>query len=413
MTGQHEQIDVAIVGSGVIGTAAAATLAQQGRTVLVLEAQSELGPGASTFNAGLLTPSHAGPWGTRRDVATSAKWMLRHDSPFGVSPRPELVRFFASLLTQSKASLATCLRVTRQMCMTSVNMHEELSTTADTGFRRDGLLDSYRTDAAFLRAKEAAKLHADDGVPCRVVSAEEARELEPALAPGRSGAVLFAREAHLDPAAYLRSVAAIAERHGAVYRFGTHVIGVRRSGQEFILSTTSGEVRAAELVIAAGAATSRLALGARLPIEPGTGYAIDLDSNQHVRLQRPLLLQEERVAVNPLAQGIRLAGTMTFSGRAAALDQRRVHGIVAAGRVGLLGLTQSAQVRVGMGGRPCTPDGLPVVGRLRDSGAIVASGHAMLGLTMAPLAATQISAIVHGEDFEFSDVLTPARFGRS
>jgi len=415
MTGRQHRTDVAVIGSGLIGTSAAAALAEQGLEVLVLESAPALGPGASTFNAGLLTPSHAGPWGTRRDVLHGAKWMLRHDSPFGVGLRPELVRFFASLLTQSPAGLATCLHVTRQMSLASVSMHEELSTRTETGFARSGLLDSYRTEAAFRRAEEAARRHADEGVPCRVVAADEARVLEPALAPDRAGAVLFEREAHLDPRAYLESVAAIAEGNGVIYQFSTRVVDVRRSnGHGFVVKTTAGEVRAAEVVVAAGAATPLLAraFGTRLPIEPGTGYAIDLDSNTQVRLERPLILQEERVAVNPLQRGIRLAGTMTFSGRDARLDVRRVNGIVAAGRAGLPKIAAAAVVSRGMGGRPCTPDGLPIVGRLRGSGAIVASGHAMLGLTMAPLAAKQISALVRGEDFEFNDVLSPARYER-
>ena len=44
--------------------------------------------------------------------------------------------------------------------------------------------------------------------------------------------------------------------------------------------------------------------------------------------------------------------------------------------------------------RPCTPDGLPVIGESR--GVVFATGHGMLGVTLGPLTGRLVASLVAG-----------------
>jgi D-amino-acid dehydrogenase len=373
--------------------------------------------GCSWGNAGLLVPSHAGPYATRADIGTAMKWLLRPDSPLGVRPLPQLVPFLTRLLAETRPSRAQrVLEVSRDMCLRSLEMHRQLADDGiDTGFRQEGLLDVYETEAGLERGRAAAALHRARGLSPQVLDADELRAVEPAITTTSAGGVLFPDEAQADPLKYVRAVAAAAEAHGARLLCGAEVLGMDRTAAGIELTTTVGTVSAGTVVVAAGAWSARLAaaLGHPVPLQGGKGYTVDLAADGRTPLRRPLMLQESRVAVTPLDGRLRLAGTMQFAGLDERIDRVRLNGVHAAGRRMLPGWADAATVSMWAGLRPCSPDGLPYVGWLDPGRILLATGHAMLGLTLAPLTGRQVTDLVRGVELPEADVLDPGRFRRS
>ena len=189
----RHRAEVVVVGAGAIGAACALELARRGADVLVLEQGADWAAGCSWGNAGLICPSHAGPYATRADIGRAVKWLLRPDSPLGIRPLPQLVPFLTRLLAETRPGRAVeVLEISRDMCLRSLQMHRRLA--ADglvTGFRQAGLLDVYETEAGFDRGRAAASAHLDRGLSLQVLDAEEVREAEPALGPSAVGGVLF------------------------------------------------------------------------------------------------------------------------------------------------------------------------------------------------------------------------------
>ena len=184
---------------------------------------------------------------------------------------------------------------------------------------------------------------------------------------------------------------------GAEVRTRVEVLGVRRrNGRAESLQTTSGEVKAGVVVLAAGAWTPVLArtLGLYVPVEGGKGYHVDLEAaTGDPRI--PVWSHETRVIATPLRGRLRLAGTLELAGLDERINKVRVDAIVRAARRLVAGLEGRRVVEVWRGLRPCTPDGLPIVGRPPSlENVVLATGHAMMGLTLAPVTGRLVGEIL-------------------
>jgi D-amino-acid dehydrogenase len=191
------------------------------------------------------------------------------------------------------------------------------------------------------------------------------------------------------------------------------VLGLHcRNGRVEGLATTAGDMSAEEVVLAAGAWTPVLArqVGVFVPVEAGKGYHVDLEAGE-ADPDLPVWFPESRVIVTPLPGRLRLAGTLELAGLDLRVDRRRVEAVARAGREGLAGLAGRRTVEVWRGLRPCSPDGLPIVGRADEvENLVLATGHGMMGLTLAPVTGRLVAEIVAGT--EPSHDLAPLRPGR-
>jgi D-amino-acid dehydrogenase len=410
----RNRTDVAVIGAGAVGASIALELSRRGRDVTVLEKGPDWAAGCSWGNAGLICPSHAGPWATSSDIGQAMRWMLRPDSPLGIKPSPVLVPFMSRLLSAGQGTVRRVTELSRQLCRASLALHETMAGAGlDTGFRKTGLLDVYETEPGLERGQQGAEQHRAAGVRCQVLDRERVLELEPQLHPELAGGVFFPDEAHCDPARFVTSVGQAAVAAGATLMTGADVLETRPSGRSVDLTTTSGMIRADTVVVAAGAWSAGLtrALGRPIPLQGGKGYTVDLPNDERTPLKRPVMLQEARIAVTPLDGRLRLAGTMQFAGLDESIDRRRVASVHRAGTHMLPAWRDAAVAKIWSGLRPCTPDGLPLIGWLRDDMPVaLATGHAMLGLTLAPVTGELIADLIGGTDREEFAMLDPGRF---
>lgn len=408
--------DVVVVGGGAIGACCALELARRGASVTLLERGPELAWGCSAGNAGLICPSHAAPLANPAALKEGLRWMWKPDSPFYLRPRPSVIPWIARFVAASRPERARASApVIRELASASLTLHAELKAEGlETGLERRGSLNVYESPAAFAAAKREAAQAAREGLRPEVLDGAASHELEPALAVTPAGAVYYPGDAHCNPLDFVRAVGAAAAEAGATIRTRTEAIGLRRRDRRVdAVSTTAGDVVAGEVVVAAGAWTPLLAreLGLFVPVEGGKGYHVDLepgDGDPRV----PIWFQESRVIATPLAGRVRLAGTLELAGLDLSIDRRRVEAILRAGRRGVRGLATRNVIEVWRGLRPCTPDGLPIVGRpAACDNLVLATGHAMMGLTLAPVTGRLVGEIVSGaEPSHDLAPLSPGRF---
>jgi D-amino-acid dehydrogenase len=246
-----------------------------------------------------------------------------------------------------------------------------------------------------------------------VLGPDETRQLEPAV--GRVvGGVYFPDEAHCDPLAFVYAVGRAAREAGAAVETNVEVRRLRRSNGGIALETNhGGGLRADTVVLAAGAWSSRLAaqLGVFLPQEAGKGYHLDLEpAAGDPRI--PTGMDEAHVIATPLPGRLRLSGTLELSGLDTSISRARVEAIRrAAARV--FGIDdERAELETWAGLRPCTPDGLPVIGRpFGVEPLVLATGHARKGLSLSPVTGKLVGELVAGEkpSIELAP-LSPDRF---
>jgi D-amino-acid dehydrogenase len=385
----------------VVGTSIALELARRDFEVVVLERDDAVGGGASPGSAGYICPSHSVPLASPAALRDGMKWLFEKGSPLRITPRapvvPWLARFVAAS-TKRRAERGTDLL--RTLALESLALHAELASSGvDTKFERRGILNVYET-ARGLAAGVAEAEHARDaGLPFETLDTGAVRRLEPAIRPDVAGAVFYTEEAHCDPAEYSRAVADAARMLGAEIRTQTEVVGLRRTGSRVThAETTHGAVEADAFVLAAGVWTSDVAraIGLRLRIEGGKGYHVDF-ARAEGQPALPVFLQEARVTATPFADRLRLTGVLDLCGRDMSIDNASVTAIEAAGRRAFGAEALGGRVAVWRGLRPCLPDGLPAIGRAPAAGnVVVASGHAMLGLTLGPVTGALVGEILSG-----------------
>ena len=411
------QQDVVIVGGGVIGVCSAYYLAQKGIGVTLIE-KGEIASGCSYGNGGLIVPSHSVPLASPGALGNGLRWLFDSESPFYIKPRfdPEL---FAWLMRFALASrhrqMLRAVPVLRDLLFASRALYEELAGQAgfDFGFKAKGALLVYLSRENLEHEMAEARLLEKFEVPLRVVDQEQVHELEPALLPGVVGGIFYPRDGHIDPARFVTGLAEKARALGVRTWTGTEALGFESSNRRITkVHTTRGDVSAGQLVLAAGSWSSEVArdLRLRLPIQAAKGYSITLE-NPPVSPKIPLLFGEARAVVNPLGDCLRLAGTLELAGMDLSVNMRRVEALHRSSSRYLPGLEEARVVEIWRGLRPCTPDGLPIIGRSVDfQNLIVAAGHAMLGMSLGPVTGKLVSQLLNGEKTEMD--ISPLRVER-
>jgi D-amino-acid dehydrogenase len=388
--------EVVVVGGGAVGVTAAYELARRGCAVTLLERGAALGAGCSSGNAGLICPSHSHPLATPAALREGALAFLVHSRTLGLRARPDTIRWLARFAGACRTERAhRGRRAIQGLSTVSLALHAELAALG-TGFTRRGIMNVYGRQARLERARHEA---APWGLVHRVLSPPEVRKLEPALTGPIAGAIFFPEEAHLDPVRYVRAVAAAAEAAGAELRTGVEVTALRRRNGAIGVVTADGELRPRMTVLAAGAWTARLArgIGEVMPLTGGKGYHVDLAAAPGDP-RVPFLIDGARTAVTPLDGLLRFAGTLTVAGLDESIDRKSVAAIRAAAERLLPAAAGREVVDVWAGLRPCTPDGLPVIGTTASSpGLILATGHAMKGLSLAPVTARLVAELACGQ----------------
>jgi D-amino-acid dehydrogenase len=231
-----------------------------------------------------------------------------------------------------------------------------------------------------------------------------------------NGAVLFEQDALFDPEAFMRSMIADLKGRGVDFFTETEVGEIESDGGSIRSVDADGDRFTADhFVLAAGAWSPRLGnqLGLRLPIEPATGYSITVD-NPSTSLQLPLIVTDQKVTVTPMKGRLRIGGTLTLVGFDRTVDRRRVKPLE---RQALLyapeyGTGNRALPEPRSGFRPCTTDGLPVIGRPAAwKNLVVAAGHGMLGMTEGPVTGRIVAELCMGREPSFDlAAVSPDRF---
>ena len=394
---------VVVIGGGVIGVCCAYYLRRAGLDVDLVE-QGEIGSGCSHGNAGLVVPSHSVPLAAPGVVAKGLKWMWNPESPFYLKPRadPAFLAWLARFAWASRRAAAMrAIPAMRDLLQASRRLFDELhdSNAASFFYARRGVLNLYRSKDAMTEGMKEAKLLSGFGVKARGVEIDELRSLAPIVNASVVGGILHEDDAHLQPREFVTALARTAETLGVRLHTGTRIERVELAGRRVATVVTDrGEFAPEHVVLAAGSWTPEIArsLPVNIPIQPAKGYSITCKLPESFP-PIPLTLTERKVIATPMASTLRFAGTLELAGFDWSINQRRVSAIRAAVPAYLTRIEPLDELEVWGGLRPCTPDGLPIIGRTRAvDNLILATGHAMLGMSLGPVTGLLVSEVVGG-----------------
>ena len=399
-----------IVGGGIVGLCVAYYCSLKGNRVTLLERGGPDRGGCSFVNAGMLVPSHIVPLASPGMVQLGLRWMWNPESPFYVKPRlsAELLSWawkFQRAATQAHVDRAA--PVLRDLHLASGACYREWAALWNNEFNlvERGMLMLCNTEHGLEEEAKAAEHARRLGMAAEVLTPSATAELEPNLRMAIAGSVYFPVDCHLSPGRLMAVLAREVERAGVQVSYDTGVDSWRSRGGRIEAVRTNGaggaELSADEYVVCAGIWSQDIVrdLGIGIPMQAGKGYSLTME--KPASLPRVCaILSEARVAVTPMDGALRFAGTMELGGIDETIDPARVRGIIKSVAeyypdVMPADLKQ-ATVRTGL--RPCSPDGLPYVGRVsRYANLSVATGHAMMGMSLGPITGKLVAEILAGE----------------
>lgn len=398
---------VAIAGGGIIGISTAYFLKRAGLDVVLFD-QGKLGAACSHGNCGLISPSHIFPLCTPQALKLGFKAMLQDNGPLRIKPGLNwslwkwLLKFASHCNTREMIATGharhAILDSSRELYQQIIEEHE-----FDCNFRPRGCLFVYKDEAAFAdQGAQVALMKQEYGVDFVPLIGQQLTDFEPALLPDVAyGAYLYEADGCLRPDRLVSCWVQVLRELGVEIhedcRFeeflaeGSRVRGVQ---------TTQGEIEADVVVVAMGALTPFLNrhLGFQVPIQPGKGYSITMTCPT-VCPERPMIFEQHKVAVTPMQSAYRIGSTMEFAGYDTTLNPARLELLRNGARHYLREPFGPSVTEEWYGWRPMTPDGKAIIDYSpKYSNVMVAAGHNMLGVSMAPATGRLVSELLTNEE---------------
>ncbi len=397
---------VVVIGAGIVGAATAFELVRAGHDVTILDPGEPGGPQAASYgNGAWISPASVVPMSSPGLWRKVPGFLLDPAGPLTIRwralPRlaPWLIRFL--LAGSSIAKVERTARLLGLLLADAPDRHAALSAAIGRPelIRRQGLLYVYPDRAAFEAEALPWRLRRDNGVRWLEVSSDELRQREPSLSRCYGFGVLVETGAHcVDPGDYVAAIVEAAAAGGARLMRRAATGFLVESGRLRAVLTAGGSIPCDRAVIAAGIRSGALArmAGDRVPLASERGYHVVL-TEPTAALRVPVMPSDGRMANTPTADGLRAAGQVELAGIDDPPDWRRADILLRHLRATYPDLGPGGEVRRWMGHRPSTPDGLPVIGRSRQSPDIVhAFGHGHVGLAAGPVTARLAAALATG-----------------
>ena len=410
-----------IIGGGIIGLCSAYYLSEAGIDVEIID-KTDLSDGCSFGNAGMIVPSHFVPLATPGVIAKGLKWMFNSKSPFYIKPRlsPELLQWLWKFYQScSKEKVDRAIPLMRDFQLLSKGLYQDLAKKSELDFlyKEDGILMLFNSKKAEKEEIETAELANKIGIEAKVLNSEAVNKIEPGTTVKALGGVYYPGDAHVYPNRLMNGMITLLKKRGVVFRDKTEVIGFdyQNNKIESILTSKNEKIPLENLIIAGGSWTAKILkfLGIKMLLQDGKGYSVTL-KNTEDNLTIPSILAEAKVAMTPMGKGLRIGGTLEISNLSSKINYNRLEGILESVPKYYPNLEPkvSSSDSIWHGFRPCTPDGLPYMGRSKKyKNLVIATGHAMMGMSLGPASGKLVSEIVQQSSISLDlTLLEPNRF---
>ena len=420
---------VIVLGAGLLGVTSAYYLRQLGHDVTVVDRQATPAAETSFANGGQISVSHAEPWANPSAPLKVLKWLGQEDAPLLFRLRADMRQWLWGLAFLRECTPARTRHNIEQIVRLgtySREMLQELRTARGIEYdqRTQGILHFYTSQEEFDGAEAPAAQMRALGCDRRVISADEAVRIEPALAHIRAqlaGATYTAEDESGDANRFARELVERCRADGVEFLMSHTVTALREAGGgiDHVEATDSEgrfqRLRADAYVLAMGSLSPLYAqqLGIRLPIYPAKGYSVTMPVKDASMAHQVSLTDDEyKLVFSRLGNRLRIAGTAELNGYDRDLNRVRCEAIVRRVEELFPGAGDTTQAQFWTGLRPATPSNVPLIGRSKLPNLFLNTGHGTLGWTHSCGSGKSIARIVSGLEPELDFAFTGVERGR-
>jgi D-amino-acid dehydrogenase len=393
---------VIIIGGGIIGLCSAYYLQKEGYDITIVD-QSPMNAGASYVNAGYLSPSHIIPLTAPGVMKKGLKWMFNSSSPLYIKPRldPDFIKWTLAFNRSCNINhVNKAIPAIKGITLLSQELYDDIKRDENFSFHleKKGLLMLCQSEKMLEEEVKTAKLAKSEGLDAAEISLEELKRLEPNVDINVIGATYYKCDSHSTPHEFMNEMKAYLKARGVHFIMNEKVEDlVVSNGIISSVKTSKQELKADEFVLAAGSWSSLLSkkIGLKLLLQAGKGYRINTERPTGISM--PAILAEAKAAVTPMNGFTRFAGTMEVAGINSEINPVRIEAIAKAvsNYYPEIKITEEEKSQAASGLRPVSADGLPYIGKSsKCKNLTIATGHAMMGWSMATATGKLVSEIV-------------------
>lgn len=397
---------VVIVGGGISGLFSAYYLNKLNHQVTIID-NANFEHGCSHGNAGLIVPSHIIPLASPGVIPQAIKWMFNSHSPFSFHPKLNIdfVSWCLKFLQKStKTHVKNSILPLRNISFLSSNLYKELAEEFSNSFHLNskGLLMLYKSEKIAKEETKLAILANNNGIKTKSLSQEELEQLDPNCNYDVLGGIHYLSDSHLSPSELIKSLVKYLKSKHVEFIPNESISEISvKENQIISVSSNKKKYDGDSFILSSGVWSAGLLRKIKLnvPLMAGKGYSFSVHTQNNFPTI-PSILIDARVAVTPINNILRIAGTMEIDSINSKIRKNRIQGMVNSfnNYYPKLNVEIPEKKEIWYGLRPCSPDGLPYLGRSEVyKNLFVASGHAMLGLSLGAATGKLISELISEE----------------
>ena len=412
--------NVIIIGGGAIGLSTAYYLNRSGLSVTIVDANepnSEII--CSWGNSGMIVPSHIVPLAAPGVIKQGLKWLLDAESPFSIELKPSL-EMLSWLLKFRKAAnsnhVESGAKLLQELGLRSRKLYLDIGEKIDIGLETNGILMLCNSESAMEEEFKISKMARDLGMEAIDLDQSGVQKLETGMRVDVKGGVHYPLDCNIDPVLFMDLMKTYLIQNGVTINYNKPVteIAVNQNKVESVKSNDESW-SADYVVLSAGSFSSKLVkqIGLKMPLMSGKGYSYTLESPK-TKPSVPAILIEARIASTPMGKKWRFGGTMTVTDSNRLINKKKLYAMARYVK-NYYPEYESSWVhgfKPWVGLRPLSADGIPYIGSFKKiPNLIAATGHAMMGISMAPVTGEIINNIISGQKSNFNlKMLSPDRF---
>lgn len=405
--------EIAIIGGGISGICSAYYLHKSGYKVSIFEA-NKIGEECSYGNAGFIVPSHFETLPSPAILKKGLKWMLNPNSPFFLKPKLDfdflkwIIKFNTFCTTKHVENNKHFLR---DINLYSLDLFKSLHQNSDFEFdlKLSGLLMLCKEEKTLKEEEDLVKEATELGLDAQILNKDELKILEPNASFDVLGASYLKNDSKIQPYDFIIAIKNYLEKNGVEIHENCSIedINISKGKISSIIDNQKIVYSFDQYVFTTGIYTSKIAkkFNLNISMQGGKGFSFITDKNDALNFSTPMILAEEKVAISPYSDYVRFGGTMMLGVNDLSINERRVNNIRKAANsyINGLDLKSSDMKDIWAGLRPCSPDGIPYIGRSDSiSNLVIATGHSMMGVSLGPATGKIVADLIKEEKTELN-----------
>lgn len=380
--------DIIIIGAGIMGLTAAYELIKAGKKVTIID-EGDITNCTSFGNAGLLSAFDKGPLANPGIVGDTLKLMLKGESPVNIHPKLDKKLFkwvwkFVNSANEDRLKRTTALfekygHITNEKYK---KMQDEDG--LDFDYHQDGMLSVFTQQESY--EKKLKKYTYDDEDRFEIIEKYKIHDYIPCVNDDVKGAILFKKNAHLDPKRVMLELKRYLEENGAEFILNEKITNIIYDKDKIKNISSPLKTYEANTYIMTTGYQTLLAdkLNQDLMMTPAKGYSITFNMPKELQPVTSTLFADLFIVFTPRRNDVRLTSKLELGSQDPRVVKKQIESI----KENFKKYTKPFEMEnivEWAGFRPLTPNDMPLIGRdEKYKNLIYGMGLGWLGMTFAP-----------------------------